>query len=355
MLNIQMKKTDILLVVFISVYLVLSFLFFIYIGAPDILGANKYRLYADYDKYSQVAMGGDFNLLILIGTNYFGPTLIVKLLNDNLYSMFLLNCSMLITSIYVLHKNIDCNILKLSTYLLINPILFLSLFSANKEMISLLSISFFIVFLKKRSTLMLLLTLFVSFFVRRELTTLILIGHVLTHPKFLLYSNVYRKYIIFSIILVLSILFPIWGEIIFFDTYIELFDSVNKEGSGGLSIRLLTLQENKFGYIIAVIPKIIQNLIGQLPNFQKTTDISDVYNNIVIYFQCVLFALLIIKIFYYHISRSEKKVHYSLSSNIFYFIIIYAICFSLIPIIQTRYFFPVYILLCVLDSLKKPI
>ena len=102
---------------------------------------------------------------------------------------------------------------------------------------------------------------------------------------------------------------------------------------------------------LSFIPKSIMNLIA---NPSKLIDVQsqsydwnyvDAYNDLVVPAQGFVQAIILF--------LAVKNSGISLARENQYFVAIYCIIFSLSPFIQTRYFFPIYPILCLEASLRK--
>jgi hypothetical protein len=77
----------------LSGYLLLSFMFYIYVAEPALNGSIELRVWADAPSYEDAAANyDDLSELVTIVNNYIGPVLIIKLLNNDYFYIYLLNC-----------------------------------------------------------------------------------------------------------------------------------------------------------------------------------------------------------------------------------------------------------------------
>jgi len=89
---------------------------------------------------------------------------------------------------------------------------------------------------------------------------------------------------------------------------------------------------------------VLQNLFGGMVRMANMFDWSDFYNNFVVLWQCILFFVMAVFLVI------NKKV--DIYNDTFYFAVVYCVVFATTPIVQTRYFFPVYVLFSVLLSVN---
>jgi len=327
----------------LTAYILLSFAFYIYVAEPALIGETDFRVWADADLYEVTAdLYEGVSDLIGIDTNRFGPVMIVSLLNNNYFYIYLFNCLILLVSFYLINSTGDINGSKLLFYLLINPMLFISLMSVNKEILSLLFAALLLSYLKNHQTKYLLLCLLVSFFVRWQLTLFLLLYLLLISPFLKMNTNRVKALSIF--IISISVVYIIASEQlqIVLDAA-DIFADMDTSGSG-LFMRLNEIQ-SKFGYVLVFIPKIFQNLFGSIMRISAIFDWSDFYNNFIVATQSILFAVMAILLIV------KKKLN--IYNDIFYLAIIYSILFALSPFVQNRYFFVVYVVLAVLLANKN--
>jgi hypothetical protein len=324
-------------------YLLFSFVFYIYVAEPALIGETDFRVWADADLYEVTAdLYEGVSDLIGIDTNRFGPVMIVSLLNNNYFYIYLFNCLILLVSFYLINSTGDINGSKLLFYLLINPMLFISLMSVNKEILSLLFAALLLSYLKNHQTKYLLLCLLVSFFVRWQLTIFLLIYLLLISPFLKMNTNRFKA--LSCLLIIISAVYIMAAEQ--FDTVMDaaiLYTDIDASGSG-LVMRLNDLQL-KYGYFLVFIPKIFQNLFGSIMRISAIFDWSDFYNNFIVATQSILFAVMAILLIV------KKKLN--IYNDIFYLAIIYSILFALSPFVQNRYFFVVYVVLAVLLANKN--
>lgn len=326
----------------LTAYLLFSFVFYIYVTEPAMNGATDFRVWADAEMYEVAAdVYDDMSDLINVAANRFGPVMIVNLLHNNYFYIYLFNCLILLVSIYLIASVGNINSSKLLFYLLINPMLFISLMTVNKEILSLLFIALLLSYLHNSKTIYLLLCLITSFFVRWQLTIFLLIYLVLISP--LLKINTNRVKVLSIFIICISALYILASEQlqIVLDAA-DIFADMDTSGSG-LFMRLNEIQ-SKFGYVFVIIPKILQNLFGSITRISTIFDWSDFYNNFIVVWQSVLFVVITLLL------AIKKKI--DIHNDTFYLAVVYCVLFSIAPFVQTRYFFIVYIAFAVLLSEK---
>jgi hypothetical protein len=311
---------------------------YIYVAEPALNGSIELRVWADAPSYEDAAANyDDLSELVTIVNNYIGPVLIIKLLNNDYFYIYLLNCLIFIISYFILSKDANIDSSKLLVYLIINPMLFISLMSVNKEIVSLLFIALLISYLKNKKLTYLVLCFFVSFIVRWQLTLFLLIYLALTSPLINIYR--FKTLCIFVLIISAAYIF-ISQELGVFEDTANLFADIDTRGSG--LFVLLNKVQATYGYYIVVVPKTFQNLFGGITRISSMFDWSDFYNNFIVLWQSIYLsvtaALLVIR----------RK--FDMNNDIFYLAVVYCALFAISPIIQIRYFFVISIIFAVLLS-----
>lgn len=321
-------------------YLSMSLAFYICVAEPALNGLIDLRIWADAPLYEAVADTYDDILgLISIAGNFLGPVLIIKLFNNNYSYIYLVNCLILIVSFYLISKTHHINNSKFLFYLLINPMLFISLMSVNKEIVSLLFIALLLSYLNNKKTIYLLLCFFISFVVRWQLTLFLIIYLALTSPVLKMNTNRFKTLSIF--ILGISVIYILKSQALQnIGEMAGYLADVDIQGSG-FFMQLNEIQM-QYGYFVVFIPKIFQNLFGNITRIPNLLDWSDFYNNFIAVLQGILFIAMTLLLVLKH--------KLDLYDNVFYLAVIYCVLFAVSPIVQTRYFFIVSVLLAVILS-----
>jgi len=113
-----------------------------------------------------------------------------------------------------------------------------------------------------------------------------------------------------------------------------------EEASRGGVVTWLDTLEMHYLYIIAVVPKIAENLFGQLfnPSAWRTYSVSDLANSYILWFNNLAYAIVFIVL-------AGKRL-LTMRSNIVYLSILGASLMAVSLVIQPRYFYFIYVLLC---------
>ena len=351
--RLRLKKFE----VFMCLYILLTILFFALFAFKDVyntteLGSqyNTLHMYADHPTYVNYYRYFNDNIILflLLKINYLGPFFVIWLTGDNLIFAFIFNLICLVLSIKIIHNLNYFNMERYSTLLLINPITFLSMFSVNKEILSLLAVSLFLLSLIKPRKLYFFLALLVSFLARKELSLLLIALYFIFY--YLPNWNKYKILLYASIILLISIgSFYINKNFSAISGYnIEVENAVDEAGSRG-TILILNNIQNEYGYYLVVIPKILLNLYGSvLSRTSQMIFFDDVYNDIVVWGQSFLFLYILPKGIYSYLKNMNI-----LSCKLIFSFTISCIMFSYIPVVQNRYFYTGYLFLIALIAIRK--
>ena len=339
----KLKKYNI----YILLYLLLAFFIFSVFISDDYFTNYFYKFDADATVYVDIFdRFDDYRTLISLTHNSIGPTLVLLLTENNNLNVFFLNISLL-TLIFLLIFNTykeKINKLKFTLLFLINPLLLGSLLAVNKEIIGLLSVSLLACYLKNNNKFYFILSLILSFITRWQAFVVFLVFYLINSRFNPLRNKRFKFIILFCIIL--SVILPSLNSFLSEDIYSIGQQQDKLFGILGIFYSL----QNNYLYILAVIPKILSNLFGNIFRIftiitsPQNIDFTDIYNNVFILgHQLIMFFMTI----YFLI---KKKL--VLRSDILYFSIIYLIIFSTSPSIQYRYMFPLYALFCITISLK---
>ena len=305
------------------------------------------QLYSDtltYEKYVKENPQINWFSLISFNGNYLGPVLIFKMLGQNRIVLVLFNILIVFNFIYSTRKLFSVNKIKLLLLLCINPVIAFSILSLNKEMLILLFLPFFLKYVKNKTVIYFILSLFLSLLVRWQLSLFFITYTLMTS-----WFNPWRKDRFASIvilILAISILYPIFSSRYFSSVVNISLESRGLDEGSGIFITMNEMQ-NKGLYFLVFVPKVLHLLFGLLLRIRNILIFDDFWNNVVVTGQSIPFLYLFINLF---IKVKTKKINLS---NEFYFLtVIFFIVFALTPIYAPRYFLPAYIILSVMFSSK---
>ncbi len=254
------------------------------------------------------------------------PVCISLLLNNHLIEM-LANYLMFIISILLLRKSIPISLYVFLPLMLLNPVTTTSILCINKEVLDLLSLSLFLYSRVHRNRGMLIGALALALFNRYEVC-LVMVAFLLAGSRF----NPWReRRFLTLLILVITLNFatPFFGG--------EMLAKRFEEAQEGRFIAPLDLLQMHYLYIVAVVPKIAINLFGELLNPFVWKDLNSwtyiMFFNNLSYLLVLLFA-------------AQKRI-LALRNDIVYFGAIGAVLVAQSLVVQPRYFYFLYILLCI--------
>ena len=327
-------------------------LFYFYVD-PSLQGISRWRWGADTVIYMDIAKGtfaGEELPAFSLNSNTFGPVLISTLLGNNTVLIALFNYGLFLGSCFLLFKTKDIDKTKLFILLTLSPMLLVSIVTLSKEIIAFFTISLLIYFQgKKLEIYKLLLIIIIAVLVRWQMIAVLLIFIIL---KTYVPNNVRARTISILLLAVLvSIIYPSISKVIQLDEALSVDSYTSQSESNSGLIYVLNSLQNNYMLFLSFIPKSIMNLIA---NPSKLIDVQsqsydwnyvDAYNDLVVPAQGFVQAIILF--------LAVKNSGISLARENQYFVAIYCIIFSLSPFIQTRYFFPIYPILCLEASLRK--
>lgn len=333
--------------VFIFLYLSINALVFKYQALPYLEGNNETRWAADsLDYIDYFNYGGLDQQLIQLGQNLFGPLVLLWVANGDSSVIYLANVLIFLTAWVVIVKHVDIDRKVLFLTLALNPLLFFSILAVNKEVVSFLVIALYAVYIFKGKINYLLLALIVALFVRWQN---ILILFLFEFARFSTYAfRIRRITFLFLVVLTLSFIYPFLHASIGGVTT-EMVDERQSETSFGLLEVANGIQAN-YGYFAVLIPKVFANWFGNLPRAfgayltPWAYDLTDPYST----FGITGHQLAMLGIFGFLVYRKK----FLLNNDLVFFAIFYTIVYSLGAFVQYRYYFPVYLIFCIVAAQK---
>jgi hypothetical protein len=327
------------------IYLIITILFFFIIALPVLKGNLSFKFYFDTDVYENIYKSGHTTLLDIVKnkTNYLGPFLIQYLISPNYFIIFLLNILIFVFSYRLIIKSYDVNRNLLLFFFTISPFLFISLLSLNKEIVSLLSLSFYVAYFSSHKRKYLVFAIILSILVRWQFSFFILLFTLLESKFNPFYKKRFLSFLLLLAIISLSYTLITINEFkLVRDAASNHFLLYGKEGIG--TYRVLTNIQEKGGYFLVFIPKTLHLLFSY---FSKIKLIFE--GNYVINIGQSFASLLLVSFFIFKYLR--KKIERN--NNLFYMAMIYCLLFAITPIHVPRYLFPFYLLLAIFVSVRK--
>ncbi|QEI40680.1 hypothetical protein BMF77_01252 [Dolichospermum sp. UHCC 0315A] len=355
--KIKKQNISFFLVIF---YIILACIFF-YLVVNPLQDTEKIWIGADtgnYVEYSKLLSENEE--LLTISSNLLGPIFILRMVNHNYDLILFINCFLFFLSYILVRNNFKIDEQKFILLLLMNPMLFISLVSINKEIFGLFSITLLACFLKNKNILYIILSLITSILVRWQQSVVIILVFFMT-DKIYVYRDKKILNLLFMIVIISviypSFISPIINQVMDFETL-----NSQQDKAFGLSILLNELQD-RYMFFVAVVPKILISYFGNIIKVftfpietlklliePESVNIENIYNTYIIVGHQISMLILLF-IFSKNIIQNRVKFN-NISDNIF-LCGVYSILYSLGLAIQYRYFFPIYILFCLEISQKK--
>jgi hypothetical protein len=355
MKNKQKNQYKALFVIILIAYsIVVLFVFFLFID-PSLKGESAWRWTADTTTYMELAKGNSNQdmELISLGANTIGPILISRLLGNSTIAIVVFNYILFVFACLLLSLTENISKVRMLSLIIMSPMLLVSIGSLNKEILGFLDISLTLFLCKaNKNHYIFVITLLVGILVRWQMAVFVFLSVILcrTVPR-----TAKARWISLSVfILILSIIYPLISKAVDLDTALnnEAFKATT-ESNSGFNYFLNDLQSN-YMMAIAVIPKSFMNIvyspltileIDHSKLLLSKTSFVDIFNSYIALLQGIVSIPVLFLIW------RNSGVFIVRDSQ--FLIAIYCIIFSLSPFIQTRYFFPVYPLLCLEASFYR--
>lgn len=221
-----------------------------------------------------------------------------------------------------------------------------ALVTLNKEIMVLVSALLFAKFVySKRRSLLLLITVFaVSVFARWEQIAILLLYLFLSRK-----GSVFRRkpwLAVFTVVAILTVLYPLIARLP--GSRIGAFTQYAK---GANTIAKLNRIQTDFGFPLVVVPKIIMDIFGEL--LRPLTFLGEYYvlgyADIHSIFIIPLFSIALVTL----LVKAYRRGLLNPQRPIALLIITYAIVTAVTPFVQPRYYYFVYVLLCLELSRKE--
>ena len=323
----------------ISIFLIFTVIPFYFLAYPSLLGEINIQAYSDALTYERLAKE-NYSQLTSISFSLLGPITILKFFSYNYTLIYIFNCIIFFVSIKLLFKYYDLKYKIFLFFILVNPMTLFALFSVNKEILLFLDIVLLLIFLKNKNILLFIFITIFSYFIKWQMLLFVLVA-----SGIFLCEKIYKNRILYVVffLLSLSILFPMISGMFQEVLDVSKLDTDKVSGSG-IFPKLIELQTQFGGYIVAFPLKMMQFLFGLIGRSYLILDWNDFWNNFVqTIFSFSFFFLIIYLIF-------KKRINFQ--NDVFYLSIIFSLIFALSPIFSIRYFYPLYIMLSVVVSQK---
>ncbi len=308
---------------------------------PSLLGNTSQHIAADSSTYiymADVLRNRSADPTVYAAMAHFPNTLwmpvgIAYVLNSTGLTV-LFNVGILCLSLILIHRSVDLDSPYLLLLLLLNPTTVISLLSVNKEIMDLLEVSCFCCFLSRRSRLCLVSALILALLNRYEVLICFVLFLAMRSRL-----NPWRGRRWLSLLLLLcgfTILLPLSASHVLAEKFAE--------AEGGGVVTFLDQLEMHFLFIFAAVPKIAENFFGELLNPATIAryTFEDLANSYILLLNNLATALVVVKL--WMMGRFRLR---SIQSDLMYLAAITSIVMSISLVIQPRYFYIVYVLLCI--------
>lgn len=326
----------------------MTFIYFSYV-IPSLDQLIPWQLYSDSVTYEKIALNVtniSFSNLLTINGNLIGPVLLYKAVGYNRNLIVIINICCFLTTLYMLRPVFRYTLLSVTFFLLINPLIFFSILTLNKEIPSLLVIALIIYARTKSKKKYFLIALLISIFVRYQLT-IFLVMYFLTFSK-LYFFRQSKPITIILLVMMASLLYAVFSRNLFFS--IATIGAEKNADATGLMNTLNEIQRNG-GYFLIVFIKVFFIMTLLITKISKFGQVYDFWNFTILLSHSLacfcMFISIATKIF---IKRLPVK------NEIIYLMILYAVFFGVSPIFAPRYFLIEYFLgILLLTARRLPV
>lgn len=333
----------------VLLYLLLSLtLFFTWVN-PSLTGLTDSHIAADSGTYMYFAdsLREGRNDPFVLGSlasfpnTLWGPVLLGLALKST-FAIVLADYALLLLALWLMHKAANLNLGFFLLLLVANVTTSISLVSLNKEIIDLLVTALFVYYLGRGRKLAFAAALIIGLISRYE-TAVVMVLYLLLQSRWNPLSA-YRKTTLVVAALLLSVFL---SGLLSGAMNARLEEAMATASSGGLLLTLDNLQMH-YLFFIAVIPKILDNLFSELINVSHwgAYSLTDPANTFFLLGNNLANILVLAVLFL----RNRMK----LSNNLVFYATLSAIFMSTALIIQPRYFYGAYVILCVECARRLP-
>lgn len=327
-----------------SVYVIAALIFFVTIGLDALMGRRDLQFYADSLTYHEAARNIDIGLgLITVTSNYLGPVLILKALGSDMVRVFFFNVLVYLVSLRLVMKHFVVASGRYVMILALSPILFSSMQSVNKEILSLLVIVLAAVYLKSGRPIHGVLSFVLSVLVRWQFVVALGAAYFI-RSRF----NPLREHRWASLLLLvaaISIAYPLQLSTFEHINRVAELGEASNTGVSGIYSRLIWIQNVPLGYLVVVVPKALHLYMGLVFRWALLFDWSEFYNNVVIVSQTIANALVLAAV--------VLRRRFRINNDLILLALVFGAVFALSPIYNPRYLFPVYVLFAVVLSERQ--
>ncbi len=333
--------------VLLALYAAAAVVFFIYWVNPSLNGLTDQKIAADSDKYlymAEVLHKGLNDPLVYAALASFPntlwmPVLIAYLVNSTVWTAGL-DVIIFGLSLLLFARAASINLPSFALLLLVNLTTTISLLSVNKEIVDLFVAALFCYFLATNRKRYLWLALLIAFLNRYEVL-LALLSFLALKSKLNPWRT-RRGLTLFLFVGALSVILPLLAS----KTLAYKF----AEAQGASLIVGLDKLEMNYFFILAVVPKILQNLFGEFfsPTAMANYSFQDLANSYVLLSNNIATALVFLMLW-----MKGRLRFRTIESDWIYLAAVVSLIMAISLVIQPRYFYFVYVLLCFEAAQKR--
>jgi hypothetical protein len=328
----QAKAWPLLLLLYVALAVLFSFT----VGLPSLRGETTFEVFADSETYHELAESdATLATLAIVNANVVMPVLVSRALGNDFVLTIWLNLAIFLLAMLIVLRRPELDAALVIFLLGVSPMLFTSFVGINKEVFGLLATVATYSWFKTRRPSLLFLALLAAVFVRWQMILFVMAVFVSVSRLNPLRRS--RAATALAMLAGMSILYPLL-KIGQFGEVKEVAEVALTEeagtGASGLFVTWVTIQDS-FGYWLIIVPKILHLLLGYISRMEFSLTPADVYNEMIVGYQCIIYLLLI--------GSLLLKGRFRLSEDGLFLAVLYAIVFGITPIFSVRYFLPLHI------------
>ena len=335
----------------LAAYLTIVIALFSFWVQPSLTGENNHHITADsttYLYFADALREGRVDAYVATSLFIFPNTLwgavSLALLVPDTFNEMLLNLVIFSVSLWLFSRAVELDPALFLLLLVLNPTTTISLTAVNKELLDFLALSLFFYFLRHRNRALLALALLISLVSRFETFVTISVFLFLRSGWNPLRGRRWQSLLAYC--LVVDVLVSLVLRLP--SMAVRLEEAQFTSGfSGGTSLLLNRFEQN-FLFILVVIPKILQNLFGEALNVPHwfLFSMEDPANTFIVFGNNVANMVIVLLLVL------QRRL--TLRSSIIYYAAVVALTMSIALIIQPRYFYGMYVLLCLEAARRVP-
>lgn len=326
-----------LLLGLLGIYCLLCAVIFLQWVNPSLTGKSDQRIAADSGTYIYMADGlrdGRAEPWVYAALASFPNTLWMPVLLafaiPNTFWMAGLNLAIFGTSIQLFRKTAAISTGLFVALLVLNPTTTISILSVNKEIVDLFAVAIFCFGLARKRKWMICVALFLSLLNRYEVCLAMMVL-LFVQSRFNPLRR-HRNATVAIFVVLLTILLPAFAS--------HALSNRFEEASNAGLIAVLDGLEMHYLFFLAVVPKVLEAMFGELLNSSHWAQYSsdDLANSYILFLSNLSFFAAILALI--------VKKQFTIRSDWMYFAVLGAILMSVSLVIQPRYYYYCYVLIC---------